>query len=114
VGNSPDVEIYGNTLVDNNGGIGIIHINRGSGNLGLFESRNVNVHDNTITMRTGTNGLVTIDNAYFSTKGNRFTNNHYYLDSLNAMRFNWNNSTQNHSGWKGFGHDLTGTISQAP
>lgn len=114
VANSSDVEVYGNTLVNNNGGIGVIQTDRGSGNLGLFESRNVNVHDNAITIRTGTNGLVTVDNTYFTSKGNSFTNNKYYLDTMGAMRFNWNNSAQTSTNWKSFGMDVNGTFTLAP
>lgn len=114
VGNSSDVEVYGNTLADNNGGIGIIQSNRGAGTRGAFESSNVFVHDNSITIRTGTNGLVTNDGSYYTSKGNRFVGNTYFLDGLMARRFEWNHSPRDKDEWRDFGLDINGTFLLAP
>ena len=50
---SKNTEIYGNTITAGNHGIALTDTARGSGSYGLLEIRNVNVHDNSITMPAG-------------------------------------------------------------
>jgi parallel beta-helix repeat protein len=118
VNSSTNVDIYGNTVADNANGIGLQMRNRGSGKYGVWALTNATVHNNTITMKSGTlwgqgsTGLVqnVSDNSYFTSKGNRFYDNTYYLDSLTAKRFAWNNTYNTASTWKANGQDVNGVF----
>lgn len=108
---SSNVEVYGNILSGNGNGIALIQQPRGSGTFGPWEVRNVWVHDNDITMTSGLTGAVqdTGDNAIFTDRNNRFTNNDYHgVVGRNAWA--WMNSTRSWTEWQGFGQDLTGSI----
>ncbi len=116
VNSSPDVEIYGNTLVDNWQGITALQTNRGSGTQGAFILKNLNVHDNEITQtgttaagsgRTGLEDLT--GTAAFTSNNNRFVNNHYHLGS-SAQYFFWLHVNVDEWGWRGYGQDVNGTF----
>jgi parallel beta-helix repeat protein len=89
---SPNVEIYANTVADNNDGIGITQTDRGPAEAGFppHQTSNLYVHDNTITMRVGHTGLVTNENdtSYYTSRNNRFQNNRYTL-GCNSSYFAW-------------------------
>lgn len=112
---SPDVEIYGNTLVDNYQGIAALDDRRGSGPYGPWLLRNLWVHDNTITSRTqgpegsGRTGLIQPQNdpAAFTSQNNRFDRNTYYLGT-NARYFMWMNGERTEQEWRGYGQDVNG------
>ncbi len=106
VSSSRDVEIYGNTLVDNWNGITALSQQRGSGVLGVHEVRNLYVHDNMITIQKGLTGLGQDvgDNSFFTGKNNRFQNNTYTLGS-NSRYFHWMNKRRSLEGWNSFGQD---------
>ena len=103
------VDIFGNTVEDNQNGIHIQKRNRG--NSGTYPTRvwalqNVKVHDNTITMRgragdqfgwgvSGIGELSYSDDAVYHTQGNSFYNNKFLVDSLSAARFHWWNTAAN-------------------
>ena len=111
---SPDVEVYGNTVVGNYNGITAIQQNRGSGAYGARIVQNLYVHDNTVDMtRGGVTGAAQDvgDNAIFTSRNNRFANNRYTLGS-NARPFNWMNQSVSESQWKGYGQDANGTFSR--
>lgn len=118
VNSSTNVDIYGNTVADNANGIGLQMRNRGSGKYGVWALTNATVHNNTVTMKTGTRwgegatGLVqnVSDNSYFTSKGNRFYDNTYYLDSQTAKRFAWNNTYNTVAAWKAAGQDVNGVF----
>ena len=110
---SPNVEVYGNTVeaLPGTHGIGLRDDDRGSGDLGKWEIRNVYVHDNTIRMDgAGTNGLAgnrTLD-VY---AGLRWDANTYYVRTTGSYWF-WGTGAaapQTWEQWQGLGHDLTGT-----
>ncbi len=113
------IEIYGNVLEGNAHGIALIQQNRacavggGSCRLGPYLVQNVNVHDNTVTMATGATGAVTDlgDNAIFTSRNNRFTNNTYVITG-NARPFAWMNAYRTEAEWKGFGQDVAGTFTR--
>ncbi len=94
--NSADVSVYGNVLVDNFNGIGGTQRPRPTASPNLT---NFLVHDNMITARRGrgVTGLIeTIgDPSYYTSKGNRFWHNTYYL-GCQARPFVWSSST---GGW---------------
>ncbi len=116
---STNVDIYGNTVAGNLNGIGLQARSRGTGIYGQRDLLNNTVHDNTITMNSGSvygegaSGLVqnVSDTSYYTSKGDTFTNNSYVLDSLTAKRFAWNSTYSNVTTWKGFGNDTTGSVS---
>lgn len=117
---SRNVEVYGNTLTDNWGGIGALQDDRAVANPdqnnGLWEMRNFNVHDNTVNQQgavqvgAGMTGIVGPDGmtALFSTMGNGFKNNHYALGA-NPNYFIWVGAI-NEAAWKAAGQDTTGTF----
>jgi len=115
VTNSPDVEVYGNTVLDNMNGIGIMETSGyPDGPYGPLHVTNLNVHDNTVRMQTGTTGLDqnTGDNSVFTSRNNRFVNNTYVLGP-NAGYFAWNGRFGlSFAAWQGYGQDLTGTASR--
>ena len=112
IAHSPNVEVYGNIVEGNGNGIGVIQQARGSGKYGPWETRNVWVHDNDITMVGGYTGLAkdTGDNTIFTDKNNRFTGNDYHgVGTRNAWE--WMNGHKSWAEWQGFGQDLTGSRS---
>ena len=110
---SSDVEIYGNTIVAAAGTSGIFASDseRGSGNQGVFEIRNLWVHDNTITMDTGVTGLR--DNKGTGkvwNNNNRFDRNTYIVNSPDP--FFWEgNDRYTFPEFQTFGQELNGSIS---
>lgn len=113
------IQIYGNTVADNINGIGLQKRNRGSGKYGVRDLVNAVVHDNAITMRSGsvlgqgTSGLVQLgstSSTVYTSRGNRFTNNAYTLDSTTARRFAWMGAYVPVSTWKSYGNDATGAF----
>jgi parallel beta-helix repeat protein len=115
VTNSPDVQIYGNTVLDNSNGIGVMQSATPivDATYGVLEVRNLDVHDNTVRMRIGRTGLVQIIGApsYYTSKNNRFQNNRYYLGT-NATYFAWSDTSLNETQWKAAGNDVTGTFAR--
>jgi hypothetical protein len=116
VSSSPNVEVYGNTLVDNFQGItGLQQENRSSSTYGPLLLSNLYVHDNTVR-QTGFNlsgaGRTGVEDATGTgafTSNNRFVNNTYYLGSM-AQYFFWMHTNIDESAWRGYGEDVTGTF----
>lgn len=115
VDNSPNVEIYGNTVSNNRDGIGGRQVSHSvtTGPYGALQLKNLYVHDNTVTMSQsgGYTGVIQYvgDNSYYTSRGNRFAKNTYYL-SGSAMYFNWYGSPRTDSQWRGYGEDTGGTF----
>lgn len=101
---SPNVEVYGNEVVNNADGIAGIQQNRGSGEHGPYEISNLYVHDNDVTMSGGNTGFVQDigDDSYFTSRNNRFSNNQFTLDG-DGRYFSWNNSSYTLAEWNGLG-----------
>jgi parallel beta-helix repeat protein len=112
ISTSSNVEIYGNALDGNKRGIFLYMQNRGSGTVGRYEIDNDYVHDNTVSMKTGATGLQQTvgDNSYFTSHGNRFQSNTYYLGSYlgGDAQFYWMNSLIKSSTWTSYGEDTLG------
>jgi hypothetical protein len=113
VNSSPDVEVYGNTIVNNFNGIGGIQTPRGSGKYGPYLLQNFNVHHNTVTMAVGQTGIVQYGNLFnvYTSQNNRFADNTYFLGSK-ATYFTWSISALDENGWRSFGNDVGGTFSR--
>jgi hypothetical protein len=110
---SPDVEIYGNTVEDNADGIAGVQQARGAGAYGPYETSNLWVHHNTITMSVGLTGFSQDlgDDAYYTSRNIRFDHNTYKLGAA-ARYFAWRNGERTEAEWRQYGHDVNGTISR--
>lgn len=105
---SPNVEIYGNTVISTTGKntIGFYDADRGSGPLGAYEVKNAFVHDNVVKMVVGAKtGLQGPDHDAFSTAGNRFNGNTYYLQRREADYWVWEDGLLGRSQWQATGND---------
>jgi parallel beta-helix repeat protein len=117
VDNSPNVEVYGNKISNNHDGIGGRQVSHGAQPepYGPLQLKSFYVHDNTVTMSQsgGYNGVVQYvgDNSYYTSKGNRFVKNTYYLTGT-TMYFHWQGSPRTDSQWRGYGEDTGGTFNR--
>ncbi len=111
VAHSPNVEVYGNTVTDNENGIMGVQRDRGDGRYGPYQIRNLYVHDNTVSMAEGFTGLRQYvgDNSYFTTRNNRFERNTYLLGA-EPKYFHWENNGRTADEWRSYGHDVNGTF----
>ena len=103
---SPNVEIYGNEVINNGDGIAGIQQNRSDApsSFGPQDVVNMYVHDNKITMTEGQTGLVQDigDNGVFTNRNNRFVNNEYTLHG-DGRQFEWNNGARTLQEWNSLG-----------
>ena len=109
VAGSQDVEIYGNTLVDNYNGITLIQQDRGSGSLGPYLLQDVTVQDNKV-VRSGLTGAVQDigDPSIFSNRNLTFRDNDY----TDVAGFSWaDDESLSWPQWRGYGMDLRGSNS---
>ena len=107
---SQNTEIYGNTLSGNKDGITAREYPRGSGTYGPHIIKNLYVHDNTTSSKSGSTGVLQgtgVNDIYTAARNNRFVNNTYTLNGM-ATPFYWMNGTKSSSQWKGFGEDVNG------
>jgi parallel beta-helix repeat protein len=116
---SPDVEVYGNTVTNNARQIVGIMQSRGSGAYGVHSLENFYVHDNVVTATAscvdlyGNDAFTGIvqdigDSSYFTSRGNRFEKNVYYLGIKKP--FAWMNAPKTEIEWKSYGQDVAGTF----
>ena len=110
---SPDVEIYGNTVVadpDTNG-IGIHDADRGTGAYGEYKIAHVAVHDNVVKMqgigKTGLHGYR--PEAYTAQADNRFWANSYHVTDTSAQFWYWQ-EPRTWPSWRSRGQDLDGSL----
>jgi len=110
---SPNVEVYGNTVVDNYNGITAVQQNRGTGAYGSRVTQNLNVHDNQITMKVGRTGIgQDVGSALvFTSWNNRFRNNRYRLGTA-ARYFEWADGQRTEAEWRAYGQDASGTFTR--
>jgi parallel beta-helix repeat protein len=110
VTNSPDVEVAGNTVLDNANGITAMQASgypadvEGRGSLVV---QNLWVHNNVVRMSVGQTGLAQNvgDASYFTGRGNRFQGNAYTLGTRTGY-FAWADRTQlTESQWTNYGQD---------
>ena len=107
--NGTDVEVYGNTLSGNLNGIAIIAARGYPTHECAPDLRNVDVHDNDVEMQSGLTGLVQNygDKSYFTSRGNRFESNTYYLGA-ESQYFIWDDRRMTESEWRAAGQDAAG------
>ena len=117
IDNSPNVEVYGNTLSGNRDGIGARQVSHvvTTGPYGPLQLKNLYVHDNKVTMNQsgGFSGVVQYvgDNSYYSSRNNRFVKNSYALSGT-ALYFHWWGSARTDKQWRGYGQDVNGTFNR--
>jgi len=123
VAESPNVTIYGNTVLDDYHGIGAMQRVRptpSKAGYGLHDMVDLHVHDNRIRTRHKAAGLVEViyNLSYYSTKGNRFQHNTYMLGCTNRAPFAWRDPAGGdyyayvtRKQWRDAGEDTTGRIS---
>jgi parallel beta-helix repeat protein len=111
VSNSPNVEIYGNTVSYNGNGIGVMYASgySSTGPYGQLIMQNLYVHDNIVKMSKGRTGLGTNtgDKSVYTSRNNRFVNNTYYLGT-NSTYFTWNEINRSESQWRTIPQDASG------
>lgn len=125
IAHSSNVEVYGNTVVDNWNGITGIQQSRGSGFYGPFELRNLNVHDNIVEWKTevpktmyGHGGLSGIaqdigDANVFTNRNVTFDRNAYRVPDITNRYWEWPNTRQDWTGWHALGLDRNGTVAKS-
>ena len=109
---SRDVEVYGNTVEDNNAGITATQEPAGDqcGFGSDAEIANLHVHDNTVVQPTGIAAGLRLyrepDQSYYTNKNNRWRNNRYTLrNPANGLHFYWANTSMDSSTWQSYGQD---------
>jgi hypothetical protein len=109
---SRDVEVYGNTVEDNNAGITATQEPAGDqcGFGSDAEIANLHVHDNTVVQPTGIAAGLRLyrepDQSYYTNKNNRWRNNRYTLGNpANGLHFYWANTSMDSSTWQSYGQD---------
>jgi parallel beta-helix repeat protein len=105
ISSSPNVEISGNTVVNNADGIGAVEQDRSRdpARYGPLRIENLYVHHNTVTMSQGSTGVAQDvgDKAVFQSRNNRFEHNTYHIGAGNW--FEWDNRQMSYSSWRGYG-----------
>jgi len=120
VAGSSDVEVYGNTLVDNWQGITGLEGHRGSGIYGTWVLQNLYVHDNSViqtgtrTAGSGRSGIVDTSGtgAFSPLRNNRWVGNTYWLPSTQPNSFIWSGKDITESSWTGVGQDVGGIFNR--
>jgi parallel beta-helix repeat protein len=115
ISNSREVDVVENAVDNNQNGIMLTMVNREAGPDGMLETANVRVIGNDIRMLSGGTGLVdeTGNDAYYTSKGNVFEENTYYLENPGALRFVWTErwtSAITWESWRAEGNDQSGYL----
>jgi parallel beta-helix repeat protein len=105
ISSSHSVEIYGNVLVNNEGGIGSQQENRGFANTTV---KDLYVHDNDTTLQQGWSGFRWVSGPTDNTNI-RFEGNDYDVPTLTGSWWNFN-GMKTWGQWQTLGHDDTGTV----
>jgi parallel beta-helix repeat protein len=118
VSNSPDVEIVGNTVLDNANGITAMQAagypTTAAGETRPLVVENLFVHHNLVRMAVGNTGIAENvgDQSVFTNRNNRFEHNTYDL-GVNAGYFAWAGSFQlSVASWRSHGQDLAGSFNR--
>lgn len=107
VNDSSDVEVYGNTLADNDGGISSVDGSRSPDITNLF------VHDNTVTWTVGRTGMQDTASGsgepFSPAANNRYVNNTYHYEGTDPAPFQWAGN-KSWAQWQAAGQDQTGSF----
>lgn len=114
VQSSQDVEVYGNTVKNNNNGIIGLSEPRGTSLHGEKEVRNLWVHDNTVVQSGNwAAGIAAHDGdkpMIYTNWGNRFDHNTYTVGS--GTHFDWQIVHSTWDRWRAQGQDINGTLTR--
>jgi nitrous oxidase accessory protein NosD len=111
---SSDAEIYGNQITNCAQGILAIQSNRGVSDWTkrTYALKNLNVHDNAITQRSGMAAGIQAGAAFapevFTSWNNRFLNNTYRFSDLGGQHFEWMRGARGIDEWKAYHNDASG------
>jgi parallel beta-helix repeat protein len=110
VANSSGVEVVGNVVKNNDGGVIGIQGDRGTGKYGPRNVTDLWVHNNTVGYGQGFSGVrLNITNTTVLTSGNnRFDRNAYTVSAV-AKPFMWGQGTITTEQWKALGQDPSGS-----
>lgn len=113
---SPNVEVHNNTVVGNTNSIGAIQHNRGTGNRGAYELRNLNIHHNYVEHTSGIAMGISIAPGYgfeavYTSWGTVIDYNTYKLGDNDRQAYPWLDLTpyRTRTQWQGYGLDTNGT-----
>lgn len=118
VSSSREVEVYGNTLVDNYQGICGLEGHRGTGNHGDWILANLSVHNNfvyqtgTPSADTGRSGIIDTSGSLAFSRNNVWNFNQYFLPPSQLLSWIWLGADRNDTEWRGFGQDVNSTITR--
>ena len=114
VNTSKNVTIAGNTVRNNNDGIGVTYTDRGTSEVyGIREARNILVANNTVVLSSGQTGIVTnigSDSVFSAEWNNHFVGNDYTNNTGNGQPFAWGGNILTWDQWTSVGHDLDGSF----
>jgi parallel beta-helix repeat protein len=108
---SANVEVYGNTVLDNKQGIVGIQQNRIKNGVNYSSNlKNLYVHHNTVRVKVGgVTGIGSVSTLTFTSRNNRFVANSYDLGS-DPKVWTWMSSKRTKSEWQGYGNDVKGSF----
>jgi parallel beta-helix repeat protein len=109
IASSPNVEVKGNTLNSNDGGIIGLQDNRGSGNRGTYQTTGLNVHNNNVTWTNGFHGIQ-VNAGPDITKTNTINYDHNTYTTNQTNSFKWGTTSHNFQQWQTLGQDPNSTI----
>jgi hypothetical protein len=107
---SPNVRILRNVLKGNRRSVLLLAQDRGSGAYGSHILKDNHIHHNTIVNPRG-NGLRldgVSDPSYYTSQGNHFQYNTYYLRAKSRSAFYWMGALIGRARWVGYGQDTKG------
>ena len=118
VNDSPNVEIYGNTIVNGQNGICAEQSDRGSSRTHNqpYRIENLNVHNNTIIQNSSTATATAIvqigtGNAVYAQWNNRCNSNTYIVaNPSTSSLFRWMDKAVSFAQWQSYGNDIRGSI----
>jgi parallel beta-helix repeat protein len=117
--NSPEVEVYGNTIVGNRAGVmgrhGESRTNTQLNTHGATALRDFHVHDNMISMPVGRTGIVSDSADTFVEDRNRFVANTYSVHDVDGRYWEWHRASGDARGrtwteWTMLGNDRDGSV----
>jgi parallel beta-helix repeat protein len=112
VNSSQNTEVLNNSVSSNRDGIRVWAQDRGDGDCNWI-AQNVYVHNNNVSMSSGTSGLQLGSgqgNEVFTNGSIRFVQNSYDVSDIGGRWFHWSGSARTWTEWQSYGQDAGGSI----
>lgn len=109
VASSSNVEVSGNRLRDNDGGIVGLQDDRGSGDRGVFHTTGLTVYDNEIAWAGGLHGLLYNSGPDITQPNSNVFDQNTYTNT-GTPTFRWGRADLSWEEWQDLGYDLEGTV----